>query len=114
MKTKYQIVNGTFYKSSTPRQVVEILERARKSGLRLQLDYGDAHSGRSWGETNDVEGRVGRSTGAVKIPLLVKRRDSTGGGAILDDCIVAISCANKKDGGVLYIHPDYQPAPVAA
>lgn len=102
-------VNGTEYDIKTPRKVVEILEKYRqnKSLGRLELDYGNAKTGQSWGEIHDINGYIGRSTGIYKIPILVHNSRSTGGIAILDYCIVRIRASKGKQ--VLYQHLKYKP-----
>jgi hypothetical protein len=112
---EYYYVDGTAYHEETPRSVIGILERFRKArtaGIltsvpRLRLYYGDQRTGKDWGEVCDTTGYIGRSTGEVKIPILLHNRLSIGGTGILDHCIVKIEYANKKDGGVLYQHPTY-------
>lgn len=100
MEKEYQEVDGTFYDKRTNKKVVEVLERVRKSGVRITIDLGDVKTGKSWNETYDVSGRVGRSTGKIKIPLLIHNSRSIGGGAILDHCIIGIK--ESKGGKVLY------------
>jgi hypothetical protein len=106
----YRIVDGTFYSASTPTEVIQILERSRRTGERLRLHLGDATTGRDWLEEHDVTGRVGRSTGRIKIPLLLVSSRSHGGGGILDDSIVRIRAA--KGGAELYRHPLYHVPPI--
>jgi hypothetical protein len=77
-----------------------VLEMARKERIRIVLDYGDVNTGESWGEEHDIYGYVGRSSGKIKIPILVYNRRSFGGGAILDHCIIGIK--TSKDKKVLY------------
>ena len=91
----------------TPRKVVEILEAARQDGRlsRIRLSYGDAKTGKDWLEEHDVEGYVGRSTGRDKVPLLLANSKSTGGGAILDQCIVRIRTASSLL--TIWKHPNY-------
>ena len=99
-------VNGTTYHKDTPAEVIRILEAYRGDRTkRLRLAYGDTETGRDWGETNDVEGYIGRSTGTQKIPLLIHSLRSTGGPAILGHCIVRIQLAKGKRE--LYRHPKY-------
>lgn len=108
MKTKlYQVTDGTFYHGDTPEEVIDVLERARINGTRIVLDYGDVTTGKSWGEIHNIVGRIGRSMGPVKIPILLYNRRSLGGGAILDHCIVAIYTSRGKR--LLYKHPTYTP-----
>jgi len=108
----YQVHNGTYYHKDTPRQVIDILEHARQAEprQRLRLHYGstDAEAldvGRDWHECNDVTGTIGRSTGKIKVPLLIKTSRSLGGGAILDHRIVRIR--DTKTGRDIYRHPSY-------
>jgi len=98
----YKVVNGTYYHIDTPDRVITALEGARHNRWRIRLDYGDVKTGRSWGEVCDITGYVGRSTGKIKIPILVYNSRSFGGAAILDDCILSVRFSNKKEGGFLY------------
>lgn len=100
-------INGTTYDDRTPLRVAQELERLRGTDTRIRVCYGDVETGQDWGETYDTTGRVGRSMGPVKVPLLIHNRRSIGGASILDRCIVRISFANKRDGGDLYRHPSY-------
>lgn len=98
--------NGTTYNDATPSAVVDVLESARASRQRLRIHYGDAKTGRAWG---DVEtGRIGRSTGREKIPLSIHNARSTGGPALLDKCIVKIE-TTRAPRRVLYQHPTFSP-----
>lgn len=94
----------TFFDEGTNEKVMEILERSRINDERIRLFFGDKETGRCWHETFDVLGRVGRSTGSHKIPLLIKSVRSSGGGAILTACIVAIT----KDKEFIYKHPGFK------
>jgi hypothetical protein len=105
----YNIFNGTAYHNDTPNHIVKILEwaRTRNQKPRLRVYYGDVETGRDWEEEHEVIRYVGRSTGSIKIPLLVNNKNSHGGGGILDNCIVGIEYANRREGGVIYKHPKY-------
>ena len=107
-----QIVDGTHYHQETPTAIVDVLERVRNSGQRIRLHYGDTETGRDWGDVHDVTGRIGRSMGPVKVPILLYNARSMGGGAILDHCIVRIRPAgnDRGAGADLYRHPNYTPA----
>ncbi len=106
-KTTYKIYpSGTAYHEETPARVCEILENARTSGQRLQIYYGDAKTGKNWNEEHDTRGTIGRSTGTVKIPLLIATSRSSGGGAILDHCIIKI----RGKYGIMYQHENYKPS----
>ena len=107
MKT-YKTVNGTSYDERTPDEVIAVLESARQNRTRLHVSLGETEgpqAGRDWLESTDTQGYVGRSMGPVKVPLLIANRRSTGGGAILDHCIVRIR--ESARGRVLYQHSQY-------
>ncbi len=99
-----QLDNGTCYHYATDLNVVAQLERARETGARVRLFYGDTETGKDWKEEHDVTGTVGRSTGTIKIPLLIYSRRSMGGPAILDHCIVRLF-VNQAE---VYKHPGYK------
>lgn len=102
---KNNINLGTWYGLKTPLAVRHVLESARRSGSRIRIFLGDKDTGRCWNDEYDVIGRVGRSTGILKSPLMISRRNSTGGGAILCDCIIRIQAVYDKR--VLYQHPRF-------
>lgn len=101
-----EIALGTWFHRNTPKAISDILESARKSGSRLRLFYGDTQTGRDWLEEHDVIGTIGRSTGALKVPLLIASSRSMGGGPILDHCIVRIIDV-EDTRRELYRHPRY-------
>lgn len=105
---EYREVNGTSYDPRTPQAVIDALEAARASHKRIRVFYGDAGTGFDWKEENDVQGYVGRSTGSIKIPLLIHSKRSTGGPGLLDHCIVKITI----DKRVVYQHPTYRLGPL--
>jgi hypothetical protein len=104
----YKIVNGTSYDERTPDEVVRVLENARQSRQRLHVSLGETDDergrlGQDWLDEHGY-GYIGRSTGNVKIPLLIHNRRSLGGFGLLDHCIVRI-CTSS--GRVLWQHPQY-------
>jgi hypothetical protein len=102
----YQIVNGTYYHHNTPAAVIQVLEQARQTGTRIRLHYGDTETGRDWLDEFGVEGRIGRSMGPVKVPILLARTTSIGGPALLEHCVVKIR-RSGKGGRTLYRHPKH-------
>lgn len=102
------ILNGTTYDDRTPLQVAQRLEELRANDARVRIYYGDTTTGADWGDTHDVEGRIGRSTGPMKVPLLIHNRRSLGGSAVLDHCIVAIRHSSKRAGGWIYRHEGFK------
>jgi hypothetical protein len=107
---EYQVTeDGTWYHADTPAQVIMTLQACRKHGTRIRLYYGHA-DGKSWGERYDVTGKISRSMGPIKIPLLVYSRRSMGGTGLFGDCVVAIRLSSKVKGEEvwLYRHPDFE------
>jgi hypothetical protein len=102
---QYKERNGIFFHAQTDESICYALSKAKERGQRLRLWYGDIETGKAWHEEYDTMGYIGRSTGAIKIPLLLNNAASIGGGAILDHCIIAITAA--KGGAVLYKHPKF-------
>ena len=94
---------GTYYHDTTPPDVVRALDAAMESRARVRLFLVDSVTGRDWGEEKDVTGRVGRSTGWKKTALLIPTERSTGGPAILADCVVRLVVAGRE----VYRHQGY-------
>lgn len=103
------IINGTHYADATTQDVVDALEEARANQSRIRIYYGNVYTGCDWNEEYDVTGRLSRSTGPVKVPILLYDRRSICGPPILDHCIVRIRLANiqKARGEDLYRHRRY-------
>lgn len=93
----------TWFPPKTPQAICHALELARKKAYPVRIWYGDA-SGQSWLEEHDTVGRVGRSTGTLKVPLLVPAGEC-GGGAILCDRILRIR--REDTGADIYRHPEF-------
>jgi hypothetical protein len=100
-----QLDNGTCYNQKADDKMIQLLEDIRLNETRCRFHWGDTKTGLDWGDDCDVKGRISRSTGSIKIPLLIPNRQSSGGGAILTDCIVKIT--TTKGNEVLYEHPSY-------
>lgn len=92
----YKILNDTYYHIDTPDKTVRALEKIRLSGERVVFDFGDIVTGTSWKETFDIVGKIGRSSGFIKTPILLNNVRSTGGGAILTHCILKIVSSKGK------------------
>lgn len=99
----YKIINGTSYHAETSEKVCSILENARINRQKIRIFLGDSETGRDWTEEYDTTGTIGRSTGDIKVPLIIKNTRSMGGCAILDHCIVKITI----DKRTVYQHPTY-------
>lgn len=101
--TQYKVVSDTSYQPETSDDVVRILEWARCLRVRVRIELGDTKTGRAW-EDSEV-GYIGRSTGRVKVPLVLHNSRSHGGPSLLDHCVLRIS--ESKGGKLLYQHPNY-------
>ena len=108
---KSKVDLGTWFVPGTPKAVENILEASRRSKQRLRITYGDGETGRIWSDRAMI-GRISRSTGVMQIPLLISSRRSTGGQALLTDCIVRIQ--ESPVGAELYRHPKLHEASVEA
>lgn len=91
------------FHSKTPEPVKQILRQYLGKDVRLRFFFGDAETGADWLCAWDTQGYVNSSCGTQKIPLLVPLRSSSGGGALLDHCIIKIQVGKC----VLYRHPSY-------
>ena len=98
-------LNGTSYHDETSDEMMLLLESIRASRVRVRFHWGNVETGQDWGDKYDVAGTLSRSMGPKKIPILIHNSRSTGGGAILDHCIVKIT--ETKGGKILYQHPKY-------
>jgi len=94
------------YNEKTPQAVIQVIDEAYKTNRRLSIRFGDIETGRDWLDEYDTAGTIGKSTGTIKIPLLIKTNRSLGGGALLDHCILKITDQNTKQ--VLYKAANYQ------
>lgn len=88
-----------FEGKTVPVAVKNALCLAYEKDLMIRIWYGDRQKP-DWLEENDVFGYVGRSTGKIKVPLLLPvdlngcKEDS--GGAILCDCITRMAIGEGK------------------
>jgi hypothetical protein len=96
MSKEYKTVNGTSYAIGTCDEVIKVLEQCRLNDTRIVLDYGDKATGESWGEHYDITGTISRSTGSIKVALLIYNSRSIGGSAILTDHIIGIKASLGK------------------
>ncbi len=99
------LTRTTFFEPGTDAKAAKVLESCRTHHRKVRLIFGDTSIGEPWLEEFDVVGRIGRSMGTLKVPLLVEPGED-GGGAILCACLLAI--VDWKSGDVLYRHPAYR------
>lgn len=105
-KDYFYIVNDTYYlfKRETENhtevykhvneKLISILERCRKNNTRIRVWYGA--NNKVWLEEYNVMGRIGRTNGRIKIPILVNNKRSLGGSELLVQCIVRIDDIEEK------------------
>lgn len=93
----------TQFDPDTPLIVQKLLDSLIKQNVKVRIYYGDAKTGRDWLNEYDIIGRISRSMGPLKVPLLVPERGN-GGFAILTACIVRIQASNGQD---LWKHASY-------
>lgn len=96
----------TYFDPGTAPQAARVLEQSRQKGNTVRLILGDVDTGRSWLEEHDVVGRIGRSTGNLKVPLLIEP-GAHGGTAIPTACLLAI--VDWEGGAFLYRHLAFTP-----
>lgn len=101
----YKFHRDLWFHKDTPLQVCDAIALAYARQLRVRIWLGDTETGTAWMEEHDVVGTIGRSTGQRKVPLLLERKTSVGGAAILTHCIVRL---DRTDGaGTVYKHPSF-------
>lgn len=101
---QYKVSGGTWYHIDTADDVIGLLDKLRANRRVVRVYQGDTETGVPWDEENDVVGKIGRSTGDIKIPLLVPE-DDDGGPGLLEHCIVAVQAKHSED--FLYKHPKF-------
>lgn len=95
---------GTWFDPDTPKKVQDILEGYRRSRRLIRIFYGDPKSGCDWMQEYDMVGQIGRSTGVMKIPLLIPDGEHAGPG-LLDACVVCmIDVASRRE---IYKHNNF-------
>lgn len=105
METKYFEKNGTSFSINTNNNCANILNELILTKKRVRLFYGEQHIGEDWCERFDTIGYIGRSNGKIKIPILLSRKDSSGGFPILTDCILKI--VETRTNKILYLNKKY-------
>ena len=88
-ETEIQLEDGTVKKYRTNDNLINTIERYIGTDKRVRVWYGD-ENGRAWNEEYDVTGRIGRSCGNYKIPILMSNNNSRCGGSLLVGSIIRI------------------------
>ena len=90
--------------------LMSLIVRAWKYKFRIRVFYGDIHTGRSWNEEYDVMGTIGRTTGSIKVPILLRRKDSYYGGALLLSSVIRVD--DIEDKKTLWKLPNFHVEPM--
>ena len=101
------LTRTTYFDPGTDTSAAKVLESCRTHERKIRLILGDTLTGEPWLEEHDVVGRIGRSIGTLKVPLLIESGEH-GGSAILCACILAI--VDWASGNFLYRHDAYREA----
>ena len=105
---EYSKVDGTFYTLSRQLkgskikenfnrpELWKVLENCRNNRNRVRIWYGDITTGKAWNEEYNVTGYISRSTGKIKVPLLINNTRSVGGIGLLDSAIIRVDDIASK------------------
>ena len=110
---EYKVCNGTFYSAEALDGVILALEYARVNRIRIRVFYAYKTAGEKengvkdsefdvleiWNEEFNCVGRLGRSNGNIKIPILLPSSSSCFGSPILDSRTVLVK---TTEGNVLF------------
>jgi len=99
------LTQQTYFDPGTDPKAAAVLESRRQTGGKVRLVMGNTFTGEPWLNEYDVVGKIGRSGGSLKVPLLIEDGES-GGGAILTACVLNI--IDWKSGRTLYRHSLYR------
>jgi len=102
------LVNGTTYPDGTPEKLVRVLEASRQNGTRLRIHYGNPDDGVDWLEERMGEGRIGRSCGRFRVPILLHNVRSVAGPALLTENVLRVTTRIGRYRRCLYQHPNYR------
>lgn len=93
----------TFFEPGTPLKVQQVLENARKRQVRCRIWLGDPLTGLAWLEEHEVVGRIARSRGPLRVPLLIPKERESSGGAISTSAVIRVDFQGT-------VHPAYKHA----
>ncbi|CAM3996056.1 hypothetical protein [Paracidovorax anthurii] len=96
------LARQTYFDPGTDPNAARALESCRRNRRKVRLVQGDTATGRCWLDEHDVVGRIGRSTGTLRVPLLIEA-DAESGAAILTSCLLRL--IDWESGRDLYRHP---------
>jgi hypothetical protein len=85
---------STYFDPGTHPEAAKVLEAARHRARKVRLILGDTATGEPWLAEHDVVGQIARSTGGLKVPLLIDA-GRCGGSAIPCACILPSSTGTR-------------------
>lgn len=107
------VVNGVTYNEHTSAEVIDALEKARNDHEPVRIFLGDAKTGEAWSESHFISGRIGTTSGKLRVPIMLANATSSGGAEILTHCVVAIRSSrtlpDKRAHDWWYRHPNFEP-----
>lgn len=107
---EYKVCNGTFYSAEALDGAILALEYARVNKIRIRIFYAyktteEKENGvkdsefdvlEVWEDENDCIGRLGRSEGNIKIPILLSSSSSRFSSPVLDSRTVLVKTTEGK------------------
>lgn len=99
------LTQQTYFDPGTDPKAARVLETCRHDRRQVRLMLGDTTTGQCWLEEHGVVGRIARSNGILKVPLLIERA-ACGGPAILTNCLLRI--IDWRSSRTLYRHPAFR------
>lgn len=91
-----KLSDGTIEDYETSDSLIAVLKRYENKPYRIRIWYGNKQTGEAWNEEYDIAGTIGRSSGTIKVPILLKTKNSHFGGAILVGNIIRIDDIKDK------------------
>lgn len=91
--------------SNMDESLMDILLSAYACHFRVRIWYGDSETGRSWNEEYGTTGRIERTGGNIKAPIMVSSSRSLGGGAVSVGKIIRID--DIEDRRILWQVPNF-------
>lgn len=92
---------GLYYNINIPQALIECLHYVRVNNIRIRILYGDHKLNTIWRHTEC--GYIHKTASLQPQPVILYNTGKfTGANQLLENCIMRIEYANKKDGGILY------------
>lgn len=98
-------ITDTWYEPHTNPNVATAIERCIRNQNPIRFFYGDPETGCDWLEENGIVGRVSRSSGPFRCPILIP--DGEVGGDIIPSANV-LKIIRADNGNVIWISPAYK------